>query len=198
MLIDMASATNLNVCNEGNKPTFVRGPTGTHIDVTFASEGIIPKVNNWRVIDEESLSLHKYILFEIKSKQKRSALQICTGWQIKKFNMEKLKQAMNCEMNEAQQIQQMTATDGAESYHNMLLRVADKCMPRRNGEYKRPPAYWWSDEISNLRKTCFKSKRAYQRKRRKRNEQDCENEARQYKASRKSLALAIKKAKEKC
>jgi len=41
-------------------------------------------------------------------------------------------------------------------------------------------------------------RRNYQRKRRKRNEQECTEEGRQYKESRKPLVKEIKIAKEKC
>jgi len=36
MQIDTMTVINFNVYNEGNKPTFVRGSSGTHIDFTFA------------------------------------------------------------------------------------------------------------------------------------------------------------------
>jgi len=61
-----------------------------------------------------------------------------------------------------------------------------------------PPAYCWSAEISALRKLCISHKRAYQPKRNKRSESECETEAEEYKLSRKNLVTEIRKAKEKC
>jgi hypothetical protein len=54
LLADDIHSINLYVCNRGNQPTFVRGASKTHIDVTFASEAIIGDVHGWKVVDEES------------------------------------------------------------------------------------------------------------------------------------------------
>lgn len=197
ILADMIAATNLNICNIGNEPTFVRGASRTHIDITLASENLMSHVKNWRVSDEESLSLHRYIMYEVKEKSPRRAQQVCTGWQIKKLNMGKLKLAVKAE-SDSRQANWQTAAAGAEGYCSKLTHIADKCMPRRNGKHKKPPVYWWSEEIAQLRRDCIKFKRSYQRKRKKRNEQECTDEARRYKESRKSLVKEIKIAKEKC
>jgi len=53
LLVDMILATKLYACNTGNEPTFVRG-----IDVTMIKEELMSYVENWRVLDEESISLH--------------------------------------------------------------------------------------------------------------------------------------------
>jgi len=63
-LADAMPALNVYVCNNG-QPTFVRGVSMTHIDVTFVSESLADKVHGWKILDEESNSLHKYICFEI-------------------------------------------------------------------------------------------------------------------------------------
>lgn len=59
MLKDMISSTNLNICNIGNEPTFVRGSSRTHIDLTLASDDLIPIVKNWRVSAEEKRGIQK-------------------------------------------------------------------------------------------------------------------------------------------
>jgi len=46
LLTDMLATNNLWVCNVGDKPTFVRGGSQTHIDVTFASEVIMPNIRD--------------------------------------------------------------------------------------------------------------------------------------------------------
>lgn len=53
------------VYNEENAPTFIRGSSESHIDVTFASARICGNINNWRVSDMKSLRLYKYITFDV-------------------------------------------------------------------------------------------------------------------------------------
>lgn len=66
ILVDMMSALDLHVCNDGS-PTFVRGQSLSHIDITLVSRPIAGRVSKWKVLDSESLSLHKYISFTLKS-----------------------------------------------------------------------------------------------------------------------------------
>jgi len=49
---------NLNILNEGNKPTFHRINCNTHIDITAASNAVIPLVRRWEVLEEEMFSDH--------------------------------------------------------------------------------------------------------------------------------------------
>ncbi|KAL5239004.1 hypothetical protein ACI65C_006414 [Semiaphis heraclei] len=144
-----------------------------------------------------SYRCHTYIMYEVKENSPRRAQQVCTGWQIKKLDMGKLKQIVKAE-SDSRQASCQTAAAGAENYCSKLTHIADKCMPRRNGKHNKPPVYWWSEEMAQLRRDCIKCKRSYQRKRRKRNEQECTEEARLYKESRKSLVKEIKIAKAKC
>lgn len=196
-LVDMLAANDLNICNEGNIPTFVRGASGTHIDLTFASTGLMPLVKRWRVLEEESLSLHKYVTYEISSRVTYTTPQTCRGWQLKKLDGQKLQQAIREEIDE-EPWNHGSLEEEVESYGAKLVRVADRCMPRRGGSCKRPPAYWWSTEIAELRALCNSIRRMYQRKRQKKSETECSNEAEQYRQCRKKLVTEVKKAKEKC
>jgi len=66
ILADLMSALDLHACNSGVSPTFVRGQSESHIDVTLVSNTIRGKVVDWKVLENESLSLHKYISFDIQ------------------------------------------------------------------------------------------------------------------------------------
>lgn len=65
-LAETMSSLDLHVCNVGGRPKFIRGAAETHIDVTFASRLLWLRATNWRVLDEESLSLHQYITFDVE------------------------------------------------------------------------------------------------------------------------------------
>lgn len=62
-LTDTTSALGLIVCNIGDAPTFERGGSSSHIDVTFASQRVLRKMDVWKILDVESGSDHKYILY---------------------------------------------------------------------------------------------------------------------------------------
>lgn len=57
------AALNLVVLNEGHTRTFVRGMSASFIDVTISSQRTARKIGSWRVVEEENLSLHRYIMY---------------------------------------------------------------------------------------------------------------------------------------
>ncbi|VEN55528.1 unnamed protein product [Callosobruchus maculatus] len=64
-LADWMAAFNLVVHNNGNEPTFVKGDCRSFIDVTMSTAKIAEKIQNWRVLKDESLSDHRFIYFEV-------------------------------------------------------------------------------------------------------------------------------------
>lgn len=60
-------------------PTFVRGLSESF---TFTSVRIREEVNNWRVLTDEWLSLHKYIVFSIGGVSVPFAQNTYCGWKI--------------------------------------------------------------------------------------------------------------------
>lgn len=80
-LTDWLAQVDMVVHNKGEKPTFVRGNSESFIDVTCSSQNIATKIVNWEVLDDESLSDHRFIYFEIKD-------QIARGTSIEKTKAE--------------------------------------------------------------------------------------------------------------
>ncbi|VVC26366.1 Endonuclease/exonuclease/phosphatase [Cinara cedri] len=199
LLLDMLAANNLIVCNVGNSPPFVRGASGTHIDVTVASESLAPRVRNWRVFDEESLSLHRYIYFEIDDGGRRPRLQTMenSGWQIRKLSLQKLEDAVKSE-DGGELVAKTPIAEDIDSFAKVLERIVDKCMPKRGRQSNRRPVHWWSEELAECRRICNSDRRKYQRKRRRSGDEQCIEEAQVYKAIRSKLTIAIKTVKEKC
>jgi len=66
-LLEYFVTTDLIILNNGTKPTSVAAGRQTIIDITLASSGIASFVTEWRVSDEESLSDHRYITFQIQA-----------------------------------------------------------------------------------------------------------------------------------
>ncbi|CAI6364427.1 unnamed protein product [Macrosiphum euphorbiae] len=94
-LTDSAASLCLISCNRGDKPTFSRiyngGVSRSHIDITFVSGSIVQQINEWKVLDEFTHSLHRYISFEISSMANKPAQQdITVRWEWRKYNQAKL------------------------------------------------------------------------------------------------------------
>lgn len=102
----------------------------------------------------------------------------------------------------------LTVTDGDSSLHAVasslaldeyLTEACDASMPRRKrGPVGKRPVYWWSTEISDLRKNILSSRRSYQRSLRRLGLQSSEAARIQFLAARKILRVAIRKAKDGC
>jgi hypothetical protein len=68
VVCEWAAATGLVLLNRGTELTCVRQRGGSIVDVTFASPSVADRVRDWRVmVDEETLSDHRYIRFDIFS-----------------------------------------------------------------------------------------------------------------------------------
>lgn len=62
MLAAWAEGLGLRLLNRGNRPTCVRATGSSVVDVTFATPGVAHRVTGWRVMEEETLSDHRYVL----------------------------------------------------------------------------------------------------------------------------------------
>lgn len=55
LLMDCMASLGLQCLNKGNKPTFERGTYGSILDITFGSETLTKHINQWNVLDCETL-----------------------------------------------------------------------------------------------------------------------------------------------
>lgn len=194
-LVDIISALDASVCNEGQSPTFVRGESATYIDVTFASARIRGTVNNWSVRDDESLSLHKYIMFDVNVSIAYTP-RSCSGWAFQKTGKNKLVAALASTFIPAPT--STSAETEAEELVGWITRALDSCFPKRHHGEGRRPVPWWNQRIDSLRKDCLKARRIFQRARSKFGEDGSREQEERWKENRKLLSTEIKIAKEKC
>jgi hypothetical protein len=200
LLADWAASLGLLVCNRGNKPTFSRGSSESFIDCTFASGQLFSRIFNWEVSEKESLSLHHYISFKmtiIGRTNVGTASQVTRGWSTRSLDLIKLKARLK---NDAQStmVSSCSAEEHAAALTTWLTDISDMCMRRRSSIIGRKPVPWWSSTIADMRKAVFKSRRAYQKKRKKHGEVNCVAEHNAYKAAKKELVVEISNAKARC
>ncbi|XP_072380687.1 uncharacterized protein [Diabrotica undecimpunctata] len=133
-----------------DKPTFVRGASQTHIDVTIASEGLSRRVHGWDVLDDQLFTYHRYIKYDIKVK---GGVRRPIGHTEIYFNKTTyLSEVRNINEDEISDLGQL----------RRALENAAKLATVKRKENKKSP-YWWTDEIEGLRERCLRARRNYTR-----------------------------------
>ncbi|XP_074036343.1 uncharacterized protein [Leptinotarsa decemlineata] len=191
-MTEWIAANNLIVVNHGEKPTFVHQSYGSILDLTISTENIRPLITQWNVLDDESLSDHRYIIFEVRNDRSVAGKhRSYKGWQVKRLDQEKLKEI-------ASELDENQGPVTPEEFSMKLKEICNAVMPRKRGSTTRKPVYWWNDEIAELRKQCLKKRREHTRN--AKNAPLIENERlwEAYKKTKKRLRFAIKKAKKDC
>lgn len=184
VLADLITTTGLVICNRGNASTFNRGTT---IDLTIASPRIAQKMTKWRVLDEESLSDHYYLSFEINV-----AAPSRVNSRAPKIDLLKLKAAITSE-----RLYPILDSADAEANARALTDSIHECRrPIHSGKTPRRSVHWWNPNIKALRNTANHLRRVFQRKRKRQGPAASLTEEAAAKEARRELSRAIKKAKE--
>ncbi|CAH2048627.1 unnamed protein product, partial [Iphiclides podalirius] len=91
-----------------------------------------------------------------------------------------------------------TTDEQAMCFRSAITRVCDACMVRVRQRPQKRQVYWWSPDIADLRRRCVAARRKFQRQRRRRprNEELNDHLQRAYNEAKKSLQLAILRAKD--
>lgn len=179
-LTEWAAVLDLVVINRGDTPTFVRGESKSFIDITLATTRIASKIKNWTVSDEESLSLHRFIYFELDVSGGDRTLSKKTSHQ--PINKEKLGEILHRTLIE----QDIT------SILSSLKRAQDDSKVVNNNRNRSTP-YWWNAEIAIQRNICNMNRRMLTRARRLGNQTDDMDTT--YKGNRKLLRDLIRSSK---
>lgn len=181
------STLNLVVINTGEEPTFVRGDSKSYIDVTCSSVRIANEIDNWRVVDIENMSDHKYIYFEMKGVKRTK----------RKFTKKKV--VMDQEVFRASlELRVQTEADSTYKTKIKIIRQAYNDSISRQGDGRRMvQPYWWNCQIKAQRETCTRHRRYMTRIARGTNVDNEEKLAarRTYKESKKELRKLIDESK---
>lgn len=68
LLAEWMMAHQLVVANERDISTFVKGQQQSIVDLTVVSTDMCGKIHGWQVLDEETLSDHPFIFFEVRER----------------------------------------------------------------------------------------------------------------------------------
>ncbi|KAK9681068.1 Endonuclease-reverse transcriptase [Popillia japonica] len=70
-LMEWAAELNLSVMSVGDTPTFEReGRESSFIDITWATEGMVNRVSNWKILTGEVYTYHRHIYFDVETDEK--------------------------------------------------------------------------------------------------------------------------------
>lgn len=190
VLADWVASRNMIVLNNGDRPTIERGMSRSYIDVTLATETLARNIQAWEVLDEETMSLHNYISFEIGGIRKTSKNTNRTRLSLDKTGFESLVRE--------------SLSDGDNDLDTFLQKL--KCLTKKatirtkvdlNGNL----IHWWNGEIARARQQAVYLRRRLMRMRRSGEKTPREIIAEteeNYRHGKDQLRQMIRKAKKKC
>nr|CAI5861406.1 unnamed protein product [Callosobruchus analis] len=180
LVTEWMAGLDLVAINVGGSPTFVRGASSSVIVISLITSNLSGAIRDWRVLEDESLSCHRYIAFTVENLNNRRK---STPPDPKSWTLKRLEYGTFCATLNSRSI------DTAEELVTAITETCDNIIA---WSYMRrlKPVYWWSQPIAMLRRASVKARRAYTR----RNLAPSRREELRviYKAARKELRQAIK------
>uniref|UniRef100_A0A6M2DQW1 Putative 115 kDa protein in type-1 retrotransposable element n=1 Tax=Xenopsylla cheopis TaxID=163159 RepID=A0A6M2DQW1_XENCH len=199
---DLIARLDLTVLNIGATSTFRRpGFRESVLDITLASSKIANKVQDWNVSEQYTGSDHQSITFWIEqiSNFEQHQNRAKRSWNDRKIDLDALRKSLLQGWAALKSYPLPTTCSETEMLvaktMKIITKACDASMPRRKTKHSRNPAYWWTNEIAELRKTCLKHRRRATRAAKDSPEQTLNLS--EYKVAKKALNRAIKTSKSK-
>lgn len=195
---EWAAEVDVRLMNVGNEPTCIRAQGQSQIDLTWCTPDMMDKINDWKVLQVETLSDHVYISMNVgnDSKDPMGGRPTKLGWNWRKADLDMFKAALiwmsatrNLEEADANQIAELT---------DMALRYAcDIATSRKKAPKDKKMCHWWTDTIASLRRIATKKSRTWKRARRSRNvgTETLDRLQEEYRVAKQKLRKEVSKAK---
>lgn len=161
-LLDSLDSLDVCLCNTGASPTFVMNGRSSVVDLTFVCKSLARRIVSWEVSAHYTHSDHQAIVYEVKEqcmlsspRGRRKAV-----WNHRTFDRDSFIAMMEGNPED------MLARDSEYIVETVMNRVFDACdasMTKGPRRERRPPVYWWTDEIAELRRECHRTRRLAQR-----------------------------------
>lgn len=182
-LNEWLDSLNFSVLNDGIIPTFARGTQRSFIDLTICSANC--QAANWQVHPEvETLSLHRYITFEVKIDTKSKKRTGKGEWKERFLDQTALKDVLQLTLRGG-----LSATKCVER----LKAAQISCTTTRRGVRNLPG--WWNESVGKIRAECTKVRRRLTRLRSRQDRVAIVDLETQYKELRRRLRKEIKQSK---
>ncbi|XP_011258888.1 uncharacterized protein LOC105252923 [Camponotus floridanus] len=190
------SSKDFRLVNEGSSLTCVRPQGSSIVDLTWATATASRNIDNWKILEEETYSDHKYIHFTFNEKKVCTSRKVATRWKSSKMDVDKFQECIEWSCINEDKDRYNDPSTAALWLQTSLIEACDYSMPKAK-RVNRKSTYWWNSTIAEKRNTCKKAKRKLQRERRRSNN-DADTIARaeeEFKAARKELRKEINKVK---
>ena len=157
-LLEFILSRRLIAMNIGSKPTFVTSNRSEVIDITLANELGAKLIQNWHVSDNESLSDHKYLCFEVSATKpsplvKRNIRKMDTSIFLSK--LEELAPTLPIEVGYSS-----SSIDEAANQLQKVIQIAlEVSCPLKPVGFKQSNP-WWTTELTEMRKNLRRDQRA--------------------------------------
>ncbi|CAB0038637.1 unnamed protein product, partial [Trichogramma brassicae] len=192
ILLDSLALLDAVLLNTGDVPTFNGRQGSSIVDLTFVCETLAPRVKSWTVSGRYTHSDHQAIFFEIENAgtSTRPSMRQSCKWNARTLDAGRFSAAMS-----SASVAPGTAEDMASSLMSVITGACDASMSKANPRRRREPVYWWTPEIADLRRSCLRARRLFQRSRGRHDE---ETHSTNYASARRLLRVAIKTSKRRC
>lgn len=194
---DWAATLNLQLLNDGVSATFIRGESRSTLDLTWATNNLASKIQNWIVRDDETLSDHCLIQFELHTgpnpRQGAQRLQK-PRWIYEPGRKDALCDALKLSFEVSAGVNE----NPAAFLTNRIDQACWMSLRNKKCDGTRKHMYWWNDAISELRTQCNQARRRVTRARRRMPPTEFAAIEESWKLARGALRRAIQDSKRAC
>ncbi|KAG5866978.1 hypothetical protein JTB14_012715 [Gonioctena quinquepunctata] len=130
----------------GDEPTLLRGDRKSWIDVTCSSQDIAKHLHKWQILDDEPVSDHALIYYELKewNKKKNKKFIYVNNWDAFRKTLEWRTQGRK-------------RAGSPEEYAKLIKEAYQGSVSKNTINNEKP--YWWNDRIANKRRECTQLRR---------------------------------------
>ncbi|CAB0043302.1 unnamed protein product [Trichogramma brassicae] len=193
ILLDSLALLDAVLLITGDVPTFNGRQGSSIVDLTFVCETLTPRVLSWTVSGLYTHSDHQAIVFEIEDDgaSSRPSTRRSYRWNARTLDVDRFSAVVS-----GASVAPGTAEDMASSLMSVITGACDASMTKANPRRRREPVYWWTPEIADLRRSCLRARRLFQRSRGQHDDE--ETHSANYASARRLLRVAIKTSKRRC
>lgn len=198
ILAEWMAEQGMALANVGNRPTCVRPQGSSIVDLTWTSQDLAGRIHNWRVLDGENMSDHRYVFFHLREESTPSVQgrgPPLPRWNLKKFDAELFAAALDWIIeSDPMEVNTVPANELQERLDRFMRDALDLAAPRVHTRNARRQVYWWNENIANLRRQSNSARRRFTRARSQGRFEEADRLRTEHKARRKDLKRAIRRA----
>lgn len=152
-LLEYISANNIDICNRGDKPTYVNSRRHEVLDLTLCSQILTDRITSWEVSDEVSLSDHKHITFSIERGETVREFYRDprnTNWDLYKQILATKQPLLDEKIRTAEQLE-----EASRMVTNKIIQAYyESCPQRERSSNRKVP--WWNNALQKMRRKVRK------------------------------------------